>query len=116
MYGLLYFSGQFFLEFTRGDEAIYLGPWLLAQWLNLAFALAAAVGLLLLWWQASKHALAQETAETDIPAEVRDSVAATVPVEEDPTEQETPETQVRAEMAEEQDGAKETDGTADPQP
>ena len=52
MYGLLYSAGQFFLEFTRGDEAIYVGPWRLAQVLNLVLALAAAVGLLLLWWQA----------------------------------------------------------------
>ena len=51
MYSLLYFGGQFFLEFTRGDEAIYLGPWRLAQWLDLVFALAAAVGLMVLWWQ-----------------------------------------------------------------
>jgi phosphatidylglycerol:prolipoprotein diacylglycerol transferase len=51
MYLLLYFAGQFLLEFTRGDEAIYLGPWRLAQWLDLILALAAAVGLLVLWWQ-----------------------------------------------------------------
>jgi phosphatidylglycerol:prolipoprotein diacylglycerol transferase len=59
MYGLLYFSGQFFLEFSRGDEAIYLGPWRLAQWLNLVLALAAAVGLFLLWWKASMRARLQ---------------------------------------------------------
>ncbi len=51
MYLLLYFAGQFLLEFTRGDEAIYLGPWRLAQWFDLVLALAAAVGLLVLWWQ-----------------------------------------------------------------
>ena len=51
MYQLLYFAGQFLLEFTRGDEAIYLGLWRLAQWLDLVLALAAAVGLLALWWQ-----------------------------------------------------------------
>ena len=50
LYGLLYFAAQFFLEFTRGDEAIYIGPWRLAQVLNLALALAAGVGLLVLWW------------------------------------------------------------------
>jgi phosphatidylglycerol:prolipoprotein diacylglycerol transferase len=50
LYGLLYFAAQFFLEFTRGDEAIYVGPWRLAQVLNLALALAAAVALLVLWW------------------------------------------------------------------
>jgi phosphatidylglycerol:prolipoprotein diacylglycerol transferase len=52
MYNLLYFTGQFFLEFTRGDEAIYLGAWRLAQVFDVVLALAAAVGLLGLWWQA----------------------------------------------------------------
>jgi prolipoprotein diacylglyceryltransferase len=51
LYGLLYFAVAFFLEFTRGDEAIYLGPWRLAQVLNLVLALAAALGLLILWWR-----------------------------------------------------------------
>ena len=51
MYLLLYFGGQFFLEFTRGDEAIYLGPWRLAQVLDLIIALVAAAGVLVLWWQ-----------------------------------------------------------------
>jgi len=50
LYGLLYFALQFFLEFTRGDEAIYVGPWRLAQVLNLVLALAAGVSLLVLWW------------------------------------------------------------------
>lgn len=50
MYVLLYFAGMFFLTFTRGDEAIYLGPWRLTQVLDLIFALAAAVGLMVLWW------------------------------------------------------------------
>ncbi|MGD9148179.1 MAG: prolipoprotein diacylglyceryl transferase [Anaerolineae bacterium] len=96
MYGLLYFSGQFFLEFTRGDEAIYLGPWRLAQWLDLAFALAAAVWLLILWWRANKRALAQEPAETEVPAEVADTAAVTVPIEAEATEQKVQETQVQA--------------------
>ena len=51
LYVLLYFTGQFFLEFTRGDEAIYLGSLRLAQVLDLALALAAAVTLLVLWWR-----------------------------------------------------------------
>lgn len=50
LYGLFYFALQFFLEFTRGDEAIYVGPWRLAQVLNLVLALAAGVSLLVLWW------------------------------------------------------------------
>ena len=51
LYALLYFAGQFFLEFTRGDEAIYLGTLRLAQVLDLVLALAAAVALLVLWWR-----------------------------------------------------------------
>ena len=51
LYVLLYFAGQFFVEFTRGDEAIYLGPLRLAQALNLVLVLAAAVALLALWWR-----------------------------------------------------------------
>jgi protein-S-isoprenylcysteine O-methyltransferase Ste14 len=51
LYALLYFAGQFFLEFARGDEAIYLGTLRLAQVLDLVLALAAGVALLLLWWR-----------------------------------------------------------------
>jgi flagellar biosynthesis/type III secretory pathway M-ring protein FliF/YscJ len=43
-----------FLESTRGDEALYLGPWRLAQWLDLGLALAAAVGLIVLWLRADR--------------------------------------------------------------
>lgn len=64
MYLLLYFAGQFFLEFTRGDEALYLGTWRVAQVLNLAIALAAALGLLVLWWRSSKGAEEQEDRST----------------------------------------------------
>jgi prolipoprotein diacylglyceryltransferase len=49
MYVLLYFAGQFFLEFSRGDEAIFVGPWRLAQILDLVLALSAAAGLMVLW-------------------------------------------------------------------
>jgi len=52
MFGLFYFTGQFFLEFTRGDEAIYFGPFRLAQLLALALVLVAATGLVVLWWPA----------------------------------------------------------------
>lgn len=52
MYVMLYFTGHFFLEFTRADEAVHLGPWRLAQVVDLALILAAAVALLVLWWQA----------------------------------------------------------------
>jgi hypothetical protein len=115
MYVLLYFSGQFFLEFTRGDEAIYLGPLRLAQWLNLAFALAAAVGLLLLWWQATRRSPAEEAAKTDLAAELTDA-AAKAPIEADPAEAETQEMGVQAEQAKAQDGSKETGGTIDSHP
>lgn len=60
LYALLYFAGQFFLEFTRGDEAIYVGPWRLAQVLNLVLALAAGVALLMLWWRWRTAGEAQE--------------------------------------------------------
>lgn len=115
MYVLLYFSGQFFLEFTRGDEAIYLGPLRLAQWLNLALALAAAVGLLLLWWQATRRATVEEATKTDLASELTDP-AAKAPIEADLAAAETQEMGVQAEQAEAQDGSKETGGTADTQP
>lgn len=63
MFSLLYFTGQFFLEFTRGDEAVYVGPWRLAQVLNLVLALASAVVLLVLWYQAGKGAGQEAVAE-----------------------------------------------------
>jgi len=56
MFVLIYFAGHFFLEFSRGDEAIYVGPWRLSQLVDLALALAAAVGLLLLWWKTRQKA------------------------------------------------------------
>ena len=55
MFGLLYFAGQFLLDFTRGDEAVYVGEWRLTQLVNLALALAAAVRLMVLWWQATSE-------------------------------------------------------------
>jgi phosphatidylglycerol:prolipoprotein diacylglycerol transferase len=45
LYLLLYTSGQFLLEFTRGDEAIYWGPCRVSQWLYLAEAAAALIFL-----------------------------------------------------------------------
>jgi phosphatidylglycerol:prolipoprotein diacylglycerol transferase len=65
MYNLLYFTGQFFLDFTRGDEAIYLGPWRLAQVFDLVLALAAAAGLMVLWWQVNRQALQVEAEDVD---------------------------------------------------
>lgn len=84
-YLLLYFAGHFFLEFTRGDEAIYLGPWRLAQVLDVVLLLAAAAGLLLLWRRAAlvlgadgppakepaaEHPAADEKLPDDEPTEV----------------------------------------------
>jgi prolipoprotein diacylglyceryl transferase len=45
LYLLLYAGGQFLLEFTRGDEAIYWGPWRVSQWIYLAEAALASVFL-----------------------------------------------------------------------
>jgi len=45
LYLLLYAGGQFLLEFTRGDEAIYWGPWRVSQWFYLAEAALALVFL-----------------------------------------------------------------------
>jgi phosphatidylglycerol:prolipoprotein diacylglycerol transferase len=74
MYALLYFTGQFFLESTRGDEAIYLGSWRLAQLLDLNLALAAAAGLLVLWWrdrqEPEETELAEEPEEVELAGEV----------------------------------------------
>jgi phosphatidylglycerol:prolipoprotein diacylglycerol transferase len=74
MFNLLYFAGQFFLEFTRGDEAVYVGPWRLAQVLNLALALASAVALLVLWWRAGKGAGQEAVAEESEEVEDTDEV------------------------------------------
>jgi len=52
MYVLLYSGGMFLLAFTRGDEAVYLGPWRLDQWIDLLLVSLAAAGLLILWRQA----------------------------------------------------------------
>ena len=49
-YLLLYFAGHVFLEFTRGDEALYLGAWRLSQVVDLVFVFAAGTGLVGLWW------------------------------------------------------------------
>jgi phosphatidylglycerol:prolipoprotein diacylglycerol transferase len=45
LYLFLYAGGQFLLEFTRGDEAIYWGPWRVSQWIYLAEATLALVFL-----------------------------------------------------------------------
>jgi len=46
VYLLIYFGGQFILEFGRGDESVYVGPLRLAQALDVLLALAG-LGLML---------------------------------------------------------------------
>jgi len=67
MFVLLYFTGVFFLEFTRGDEAIYLAGWRPAQIIDLALAVLAGAGLLALWW--SQRGEEEIVAEPEEPAE-----------------------------------------------
>jgi phosphatidylglycerol:prolipoprotein diacylglycerol transferase len=69
MYGLFYFAGAFFLEATRGDEAIYLGPWRLAQALDLALVLVAAAGLVLRWRQMGRGMAEAVPSPTPSPSE-----------------------------------------------
>jgi len=78
-YLLLYFAGHFFLEFTRGDEAIYLGPWRLAQVIDVVLLLAAAAGLLLLWRRAALGPAEDEPSAGEEPSEDE-------PIEEEPAE------------------------------
>ncbi len=134
MFLLLYFAGQFFLESTRGDEAIYLGPLRLAQVLNLALALAAAAGLTLLWWRTQREEEvpeeAPEEAEEEAPEEMPEEAAEEAPdempeegmeeaVEEAPdempeeAEEETPEPEEPTE-AEGTEGTEAADGEPDP--
>jgi phosphatidylglycerol:prolipoprotein diacylglycerol transferase len=57
LYLLLYAGGQFLLAFTRGDEAIYWGPWRVSQWLYLIEAAAALLFLTYLLSRKSKPSL-----------------------------------------------------------
>jgi phosphatidylglycerol---prolipoprotein diacylglyceryl transferase len=68
---LLYFTGVFFLEFTRGDAAIYLSGWRLAQLVDLALVILAGAGLLALWWRArgSEQVVDEVVEEAAEPAE-----------------------------------------------
>jgi phosphatidylglycerol:prolipoprotein diacylglycerol transferase len=45
LYLLLYAGGQFLLEFTRGDGAVYWAPWRVSQWIYLTEAALALVSL-----------------------------------------------------------------------
>lgn len=115
MYGLLYFGGQFFLDFTRGDEAIYLGPWRLAQWLNLALALASAAGLLLLWWQAGRRAQVEDTAKRTV-AEDAAASEGEISAETDDPLTAAQATQDQTEEPAEQDRVTETESPPDSEP
>jgi len=111
MYLLLYFAGQFFLEFTRGDEALYFGPWRLAQWLDLGLALAAAVGLLVLWWQA-RGAVQQVSTEEGEPEEAEEAEGETPPAEDEASQSEEGVSQpeeVAPPVVEETEGSERTD-------
>jgi phosphatidylglycerol:prolipoprotein diacylglycerol transferase len=83
MYLLFYFTGQFFLEFTRGDEAIYLGAWRLAQMLDLGVILLVAAGLLFLWLRARRGVSEAEELEGSPAADIEPELAGgpTVPGE-----------------------------------
>ncbi len=50
VYILLGFGGQFLLDFTRGDEAFYVGPWRVSQFVDLGLV-ACAAGLLGYRWR-----------------------------------------------------------------
>jgi len=72
LYALLYFAGHFFLEFTRGDEALPVGPWRLPQLVDVVLVLAAAGGLLWLWQRArlsAGEAPGEELAAEEVPGE-----------------------------------------------
>lgn len=86
LYGLLYFAGQFFLEFTRGDEAIYLGSLRLAQIIDLVLVLAAALGLLLLWWRGEEEPAGEEA----LPSDEQEALPADVEEAPPPDEEEAP--------------------------
>ena len=107
-YILLYFAGHFFVEFTRGDEAIYLGPWRLAQLLDVLLILAAAGGLLLLWRRATQAPAEEESPEPGDPSD--DELAAEEPLEPEGTAAEQP----AAEQLPESPGAAEEPAAAEP--
>jgi phosphatidylglycerol:prolipoprotein diacylglycerol transferase len=74
MYTLLYFGGQFFLEFVRGDEALYYGPFRLGQIIELVLVLASAAGLLILWWRSRRQGEETEEAAVSEESEVTEEV------------------------------------------
>ncbi|MEJ2210419.1 MAG: prolipoprotein diacylglyceryl transferase [Anaerolineae bacterium] len=99
-YTLLYFAGHFFLEFTRGDEAIYLGPWRLAQLIDVLLVLAAAGGLLFLWRRAAL-APAEGLPAAEEPPEPEETAAEEPPAEENAKSDLTEEEPAPGELPEE---------------
>ena len=85
MYCLLYFGGQFFVEFVRGDEALYFGRFRMGQIVELVLVAASAAGLLILWWRARRQGeTTGEPEEIDAAEEIEeggDGEAAEGPVE-----------------------------------
>jgi phosphatidylglycerol:prolipoprotein diacylglycerol transferase len=79
MYCLLYFGGQFFLEFYRGDEALYYGPFRLAQIIEIGIVAASAIALLALWGRSRSRGEETEAAEQ---VEEVEEVEETEPAEE----------------------------------
>ncbi len=69
---LLTFASQFYIESMRYDEALYVfgGRWRLQQVFDLALALAAAVGILVLWWSARGEEVEAEELEGASPGEM----------------------------------------------
>lgn len=67
MFNLLYFAGQFFIEYLRGDETLYLAGWRLPHLLDLILALLAGAGLLVLWWRYRNSPLLAEPLLEDEP-------------------------------------------------
>jgi len=61
MYVLFYSAGMFLLASTRGDEAVYLGPWRVSQGIDLLLVSATAVGLLIFWRRAREEATGSDT-------------------------------------------------------
>jgi len=79
---LLYFGGQFFVEFVRGDEALYFGPFRLGQIVEMVLVAASAAGLLILWWRSRRQGKDVDEIEETIAEIEDDSIedAAEIPV------------------------------------
>ncbi len=88
MFGLLYFGGQFFLEFWRGDETLYLDSWRLPQIIDGVLVLLFGAGLLLIWWRSP--AKAEERPEEPAVEEMETDAEAPLGEPEPPVEEPAP--------------------------